>query len=187
MLVPTAETLAREKIGNFRLIVNFDTDGTGADINVNWEQVPNEESTITLDPDKVDPVFGQAVTHLDWNLKDEDKKTCVRALELCGEYLGKRGGRDFELRTELDGGANAWLFGRGDNTLETGEHHIGALRMSEDPDSGIVDARARVHSVDNLYIAGSSVFPTTGYANPTMTIVALSLRLADHLKDLRNR
>ena len=50
------------------------------------------------------------------------------------------------------------------------------------PDDGIVDIHSRLHSVDNLYIAGSAVFPTGGYANPTLTIVALALRLADHLK-----
>ena len=54
--------------------------------------------------------------------------------------------------------------------------------MSATPEDGIVDSNSRLHSVDNLYIAGSAVFPTGGYANPTLTIVALALRLADHLK-----
>lgn len=55
--------------------------------------------------------------------------------------------------------------------------------MSDDPRSGIVDADCRVHGLANLYIAGSAVFPTIGYANPTLTIVALALRLTDHLCD----
>ncbi len=54
--------------------------------------------------------------------------------------------------------------------------------MSDDPRHGVVDRNARVHGIGNLYVAGSSVFPTSGYANPTLTIVALALRLADHLK-----
>ena len=54
--------------------------------------------------------------------------------------------------------------------------------MHEDPTRGVVDADAKVHGVDNLFVAGSSVFPTFGYANPTMTIVALAVRLADHLR-----
>ena len=56
--------------------------------------------------------------------------------------------------------------------------------MSADPRLGVVDASTRVHGVANLFIAGSSVFPTAGSANPTLTIVALALRLADHLKRL---
>lgn len=54
--------------------------------------------------------------------------------------------------------------------------------MSANPQTGVVNPDCRVHSVPNLYIASSSVFPTGGYANPTLTILALSLRLADHLK-----
>ena len=61
-------------------------------------------------------------------------------------------------------------------------HHLGATRMHEDPKQGVVDADCRVHGVRNLYIAGSSVFPTYGASNPTLTILALALRLADHLK-----
>jgi choline dehydrogenase-like flavoprotein len=54
--------------------------------------------------------------------------------------------------------------------------------MSTDPKAGVVDANCRVHGVENLFVASSSVFPTSGYANPTLTILALALRLADHLK-----
>ena len=53
--------------------------------------------------------------------------------------------------------------------------------MAADPQAGVVDADCRVHSTDNLYVAGSAVFPTQGYVNPTLTIVALASRLADHL------
>jgi choline dehydrogenase-like flavoprotein len=61
-------------------------------------------------------------------------------------------------------------------------HHIGTTRMHSDPRQGVVDPNGNVHLVRNLYVAGSSVFPTGGHANPTLTIVALALRLADHLK-----
>jgi choline dehydrogenase-like flavoprotein len=67
-------------------------------------------------------------------------------------------------------------------------HHMGATRMHPDPRAGVVDADCRVHGVENLYVAGSSVFPTGGYANSTLTIVALAIRLADHLRArLRSR
>jgi choline dehydrogenase-like flavoprotein len=55
--------------------------------------------------------------------------------------------------------------------------------MSVDPQGGVVDANCRVHGVENLYVAGCSVFPTSGHANPTLTLVALAVRLADHLRE----
>jgi choline dehydrogenase-like flavoprotein len=60
-------------------------------------------------------------------------------------------------------------------------HHLGTTRMSANSQSGVVDSDCKVHSVDNLYISGGSIFPTSGHANPTLTIIALALRLADHL------
>ena len=63
-------------------------------------------------------------------------------------------------------------------------HHLGTTRMSASPATGVVDRDCRVHGVDNLYVAGGSVFPTGGYANPTLTVVALALRLADRLRQI---
>jgi hypothetical protein len=184
VLVPTGATLDAEQIGNFRLILRFNRAGDEAEVNINWEQIPNENSTITLNPTQVDPVFGQAVAHLDWQMLDADKRTAVRALEICEAYLRKRGAVDWQWLTDLSGGAEHWSFPPDRGALETGDHHMGALRMSASPADGIVNVDSRVHSVDNLYIAGCSVFPTGGFANPTLTIVALALRLADHLQSL---
>ena len=64
-----------------------------------------------------------------------------------------------------------------------GSHHMGTTRMSEVPSRGVVDPNCKVHDVENLYVAGSSVFPTSGSSNPTLTLVALALRLAAHLKE----
>ena len=61
-------------------------------------------------------------------------------------------------------------------------HHMGTTRMGEDKNISVVNSNLKVHEIDNLYCAGSSVFPTCGYINPTLTIVALSLRLAEHLE-----
>ena len=61
-------------------------------------------------------------------------------------------------------------------------HHMGTTRMATSPREGVVDANCRVHGMRNFFVAGSSVFPTSGHANPTLTIVALALRLADHLQ-----
>lgn len=62
-------------------------------------------------------------------------------------------------------------------------HHMGTTRMGADPASSVVDARQRVHDVANVYLAGASVFPTSGCANPTFTLTALSIRLAEHLRE----
>ncbi len=183
VLVPTHETLAAEKIGNFRIIVRFNPEGDRAELNINWEQVPNEASRITLDEREVDPVFDQAVTRLDWRLAEEDKRTAVRAMALGEAYLRRHGATEFRLTTNLEGGAEQWTFGRTENALATGDHHMGALRMAATSEEGIVNSDSRFHTVDNLYSAGCGQFPTSGYANPTLTIVALALRLADHLTE----
>ena len=66
--------------------------------------------------------------------------------------------------------------------IRAGTHHLGTTRMSADPKQGVVDGNCRVHGVSNLYIAGSSVFATSGTSNPTWTLVALAVRLADEIK-----
>ena len=181
VLVPTVKAMEQHRIGNFRVIVRFNPEGDRAELNINWEQVPNEDSRITLDDNEVDPVFGQPVTRLDWRLKEADKRTAVKALELSESYLRRHGARDFRLTTDLQGGPDQWVLGRREEALATGDHHMGALRMSAHPEVGIVNSDSRFHAVDNLYCAGCGQFPTSGYANPTLTIVALALRLADHL------
>ena len=182
VLAARHQTLLDEQIGNFRIILYFSEDGRQAIVNLNWEQTPDENSRITLDSSARDPIFGQPAAHVDWRLNETDKRSAVRALELTLEYLRARGGTHAEMITDVSGGAERWTLPPAPGALETGDHHMGALRMSDSPGQGIVDVNSRLHSVDNLYIAGSAVFPTGGYANPTLTIVALALRLADHLR-----
>ena len=182
VLAPRHQTLLDERIGNFRIILYFRDEGRSAIVNLNWEQTPNENSRIMLDRERVDPIFAQPVAHIDWRLNEADKRSAVRSLEITLAYLRDHGAVSEEMITDVSGGADSWTFPPHEGALETGDHHMGALRMSASPDDGIVDVHSRLHSVDNLYIAGSAVFPTGGYANPTLTIVALALRLADHLK-----
>ena len=182
VLAPRQRTLLEEAIGNFRIILYFGADKASAVVNLNWEQTPNEDSRITLDRRQVDPIFGQPVAHVDWRLSETDKRSARRALELSLEYLRQRGAHQQVMITDVSGGAGDWTFPPHPGALETGDHHMGAARMSAAAEDGIVDVNSRLHSVDNLYLAGSAVFPSGGYANPTLTIVALSLRLADHLK-----
>jgi choline dehydrogenase-like flavoprotein len=77
-----------------------------------------------------------------------------------------------------------WVLGQGSFPADDevkGNHHMGGTRMHRDPARGVVDANCKVHGLSNLYVGGSSVFPSGGAANPTLTIVQLALRLADHL------
>ena len=66
--------------------------------------------------------------------------------------------------------------------MDWGHHHLGTTRMHDDPKQGVVDADCKVHGIANLFVAGSAVFPTYGASNPTLNLLALTLRLADHLK-----
>ncbi len=80
---------------------------------------------------------------------------------------------------------HSWLAedaANGTRALRDCFHHIGSTRMSRSPRDGVVDTGCRVHGVANLYVGGASVFPTSGWANPTLTAMALSLRLADELR-----
>ncbi|MEQ8965949.1 MAG: FAD-dependent oxidoreductase [Azospirillaceae bacterium] len=111
---------------------------------------------------------------LDWAWGAEDKESLRRTLELLGGALGARGlGR---VKSYLDD--DALYLG---DPVHISSHHLGATRMSVDPRHGVVTPDARMHSVDNLWIAGCSIFPTGGVSNPTFTMVALTLKLADHL------
>ena len=136
------------------------------------EQVPNARSRVVLSSHH-DP-FGLPRIALDWQLHPIDYHTIRKAVETVGTQLANAGlGR---LNAPTHGGLLPYR-------ILGGNHHMGTTRLSEDPTRGVVDASLRVHGVENLYIASSSVFPTGGWANPTLTILALTLRLADHLKE----
>ncbi len=138
---------------------------------VRGEQTPNPDSRVTL-LDEVDRL-GLRKTRLDWQLGEADRASIRRSMEVFAAEFGRSGiGR---VRIRMDDEAE-WPATRG------GDHHIGTTRMASDPGQGVVDADCRVHGVDNLFLAGSSVFATSGFANPTFTITALALRLADHLR-----
>ena len=139
------------------------------------EAAPDPDSRITLSGER--DLFGQNRIAVDWRLSDLDLRTARRAIELAALEFGRLGfGRG---RGDLLEDGTGWPA----DTMEAGKHHCGTARMAADPKTGVVDANCRVHGMSNLYVAGSAVFPTIGYANPTLTIVALALRLADHLKD----
>jgi choline dehydrogenase-like flavoprotein len=120
--------------------------------------------------------LGMQRVALDWRLSDVDRRNVRRALELLGAELGAAGiGR---VRILLDEDESGWP-----DDLNGGQHHMGTTRMSDDPRQGVVDRRCRVHGMSNLFVSGSSVFPTASGATPTLMLVALAIRLADHLRE----
>jgi choline dehydrogenase-like flavoprotein len=140
--------------------------------------VPNPESRITLSMER--DALGAPRSHLHWRLSRIDKRSILRTLELFGAELGHAGlGR---LGILINDDEDDWP----DDTAG-GYHHMGTTRMSADPRHGVVDAECRVHGIDNLYVAGSSIFADGGSGTPTLTLVALTLRLADHLSQRLER
>ncbi len=139
------------------------------------EQVPNPASRITLANER--DALGVQRVDLAWRLLPIDYRSALRSHQILAQHLGLAGvGR---VQVLLDAESTDWPPG-----MEGGRHHMGTTRMHVDPRHGVVDADGLVHGLKNLYVAGSSLFPTAGAANPTFTLVALALRLADRLKRL---
>jgi len=138
------------------------------------EQTPNPASRVTLSGDADELGMPRAV--LDWHTSECDRHGIRLAASHALHEFGRLG---IGVIIEAD-----WLSGSDwPDDLAGGPHHMGTTRMSADPRTGVVDRNCKVHRVDNLYIAGSSVFPTGGHANPTLSILALALRLADHVRE----
>jgi choline dehydrogenase-like flavoprotein len=140
-----------------------------------FEQAPNRDSRIMLD-DKRD-ALGLRRVRVDWRLTELDRHTHRALGALTGDRLAKACAGRFE--------AAAWTADAdGPSEVHGTAHHMGTTRMAEDATQGVVDTQGKVHGVANLHVAGSSVFPTGGWAFPTFTLIALSLRLAEQLRVL---
>lgn len=137
------------------------------------EVAPNPESRVTLGPDR--DRLGQRRVRLDWRFGAPELASLRRVHELIGQEAARIGFG--AVHVDLGSDAPLWPM-----RIAPSGHHIGTTRMHGDPGLGVVDANCRVHGMANLHVAGSSVFPTSGASNPTFTIVALALRLADRLK-----
>lgn len=139
------------------------------------EQEPDPENRITLDGRR--DRFGVPLPRLSWRESDFMRQSHRRSLDLLA-------------RAFLDNGLGRFVHDQARTDFlshydQYGLHQMGSTRMSDDPRSGVVDGNCRVHGMTNLFMAGSSVFPTGGAANPTWTIAALAFRLGDHISDRR--
>ena len=138
------------------------------------EQRPDPASRVTLGG-RLDR-FGVPLLRVDWRVNEQEQRTARRTAELAAAALQKAG----IARPVLDDWVRDGECFPG--SFKDVAHPTGTTRMSAHPSSGVVDADCQVHGVQGLHVAGSSVFPTVGHANPTQMIVALAVRLADKLK-----
>jgi choline dehydrogenase-like flavoprotein len=135
------------------------------------EMEPRRENRIVLS-EELD-VYGQRVPIVRHTASELDRRSMIALHQaLVAEFAQAGVGK---LETTL-ATCDPWPIDR------DASHHMGTTRMGKDPATSVVDTDGRIHGVDNVFMAGASVFPTSGCANPTFTIVALSIRLAEHLR-----
>jgi choline dehydrogenase-like flavoprotein len=140
------------------------------------EPEPDPESRVTLSQTNKDH-FGMSRVQVDWRLGSNVQRTFDKTLAIIADELRLGDIADVELDPPIEGGA--WPGGL---EKEGTWHHMGTTRMHDSPLQGVVDRNCKVHGISNLYIAGSSVFPTAGANFPTITIAALTLKLSEHLE-----
>ena len=134
------------------------------------EQPPLPENRITLGSDR--DALGCRKLEVNWHWDATSRQSILRTEQVLAASLRRSGFGRLDIRRNGD---DPYL------QYPAQHHHLGTTRMHPDPRHGVVDEHGRVHGLANLYVGGGSIFPTGGYINPTLTIVALALRLADHL------
>ena len=137
------------------------------------EQSPCADSRITLSEQR--DALGLRRVRLDWRLTDLDWESYAVSAELLGNEIERA--HVGCVRPDLAPAS------RTDNEVMHSNHHLGATRMSREAETGVVDANCKVHGLENLYLAGGGLMPTVSWANPTLTVMALTHRLADHLSE----
>jgi len=168
LLTPDADTMRNKQTGSCW----FNPSGTE---NFYHGLLPEADSRITLS-DQKDPVFGQPQSKATWVLSPEEKRNYEALTDAFQNGVEGLGGGPVQIKP-WDDVANKMVYNG---------HHLCTTRMSAKPENGVVDKNLKVHSMDNLYCAGSSVWTSAGVVNPTFSIVAFSIRLAKHLTNLLN-
>lgn len=147
---------------------------TGLELDCAVEQAPDPDSRVTLS-ERTDR-HGMPLSRLDWRVGEQEQRTARRAADLAIGELRRLG---VHAPAPADWVREERPFPA---SFQDVAHHIGTTRMSTSSRTGVVDADCQVHGVHGLFVAGSSVFPTGGHANPTQMIVAMAIRLADTIK-----
>ena len=147
---------------------------TGISVDAITEQRPDPDSRVTLSARK--DRLGVPLAKVDWHINSEERSTILRLAHLTRDAFARAGLPIPVLEPWVNAARPE------DSIIIDMAHTLGTTRMSDDPRLGVVDPDCAVHGVEGLYVAGGSVFPTSGHANPTLMILALAIRLADHLK-----
>jgi len=154
---------------------------TGIFAVIRAEQSPNPDSRIVLSTER--DALGLQKANLNWQLQDIDRNSVQVLMETLKDEFTRLGWGQVKPSQWLYDRSHIW---KTDPLISAhpigGYHHMGGLRMSNSPRHGVVNENCRLHDSPNLYVAGSGVFPTGGWANPTVTIMALALRLGAHLR-----
>jgi choline dehydrogenase-like flavoprotein len=142
------------------------------------EMAPNPDSRLTLGTSR--DRLGMPRVVLDWRLGELERKTLVEFVSiLASEFERLRLGEFDRKQVEFLKDPAAWTHRAHDSA-----HHMGTARMHEDPQHGVVDSQCQVHGIANLFVGSSAVFPTSARSNPTLTMLALCVRIADRLKQI---
>jgi choline dehydrogenase-like flavoprotein len=171
----TARLFDERLYGALRQAFGHPMSATEAGVYAEFEQMPNPESRVRLTRDR--DRLGMRKVILDWRISEQD----IRTARAMGEALGREASLSDWGRFQFAD----WILEQGAERsaeFSMSSHHIGTTRMAHDPQFGVVDPECRLFACENLYVAGSAVFPTASFVNPTLTIVALAYRLADTLK-----
>jgi choline dehydrogenase-like flavoprotein len=140
------------------------------------EQAPDPQSRISLAEDR--DVLGLRRVRANWRLGELERQTAATFTRFVAAEFARLGLGRCRLEPWLQDTRVPLTA-----ALQETYHYIGTTRMADDPREGVVDRKCAVHGMENIYVAGSSVFSTAGQANPTLTIIALALRLSDHLRE----
>jgi len=140
-------------------------------VDINAEQEPNPDSRVTLGNER--DALGMRRLVVDWQTTADDHHRLARGMRLLARALEPSGTVRLDLGPELEELAA--------RKVPVGGHHIGTARMASDASSGVCDANAELFGTKGVFLAGAAVFPTSGFANPTLVMLALALRLAAHL------
>ena len=149
------------------------------DVRLVTETIPNFFSDISLSEER--DALGMFRASLNWQLEDIDRRTFIFTAKAFKEQIEKT----YDVKLELE----SWIHNDEENWYTNINldghhgHHMGTTRMASNSKNGVVDKNCKVFGIQNVYVSGSSIFPTYGFSNPTLTIVAFALRLSDHLKN----
>jgi len=180
-LTRRASIRTQDRLGPYLEALNLKRGHYGIYAVLRAEQAPHRDSRVTLSEERDE--LGVPKPSLHWQLNDIDRHSARGAMRALSEELSRLNLGRVELASWLREDGVVWEVDPVvSNHAIGGYHHMGTARMAATPSEGVVDASGRVHGVANCFVAGSAVFPTGGWANPNLTIIALSLRLADHLR-----